>query len=328
MKKNLLLSAIALSSLLAIGQTTETGCDLGYTATSATDNFKTVVEYGDSSGGVFWFGADKNGSDITFERKSADGQLVLDVTQADSQFEPIGFGFGDSNGDGTGTPVLLDISGNPVFEISATNNSATETIQVRLAVQDESNYKVELNTDATNAEPYLGQIVMTLDPGATEILTGTFEGGAEGIYDSTACVNEGATPTGDNNCIIMKADLTKISTVLVTVINAEQPESNSYQPLALTDVPVTINYVKIGVDCEFSSLGLNDKVRTLNATLYPNPTSSKVNFSEELEDVAVFNSRGIQVFSAAKATSIDVTDFSEGIYFLQTAKGSKSFVVE
>ena len=34
------------------------------------------------------------------------------------------------------------------------------------------------------------------------------------------------------------------------------------------------------------------------------------------------------MFSAAKAKNVNVAEFSKGIYYLQTAKGSKSFVVE
>lgn len=328
--KRILLSALAFSTLSVFAQEAPQECILGNSPTSATDNFKSNEDYGTADGGVFWFGADKNGSVITYERDSQNGQLDVTVNQANAIFEPLGFGLGDSNGDGTGTPVTMDLTDNPVFEISVTNNDLNYAIQTRLAIQDVKGYLVELNTDAVNSSPYLGQIVVTIEPGQTEILKGTFAGGYQGFYNNVdTCASLGAVAEGgDDACIVQKLDYTKVSTVLVTIINAEQPADNAYQPLPLVNASVSLNYIKIGAECDFVSLGLTNGVRTLSTTLFPNPATSTLNFSEELQNVTIFNSKGTQVFSAAKAKSVNVAEFSNGIYFLQTEKGSKSFIVE
>ena len=383
--KKILLSALALSAVSVFAQ----DCVLGYAPTAATDNFESPEDYGTEDGGVYWFGADKDGSVITFERDAENGQLDVDVTQAQSLFEPLGFGFGDSNGDGTGTPVTLDLTAGSFFEISVTNNDPTVTIQTRLAIQNVNGYLVELNTLATNAAPYTGQIAVTVAPGETQVLTGTFEGGYQGFYkDADTCISLGATPAAndDMSCIVQELDYTKVSTVLVTIINADQPATNKYEPLAIANVPVSINYVKIGADCEFPVLikaptefsvtdasttgvpaimldwtdnsenedgftiyrklmaeadysplatvdadvttytdntvefdteylykvaatlgenealteaktvtpvGFGDDIVKLKANIYPNPATSTLSFSEELEGVVIYNSKGI-----------------------------------
>lgn len=91
---------------------------------------------------------------------------------------------------------------------------------------------------------------------------------------------------------------------------------------------------KLGTDEEPSNeamvtpVGFGDDIVKLKANIYPNPATSTLNFSEELEGIVIYNSKGMVMFSAAKAKSVNVAEFSKGIYYLQTAKGSKSFVVE
>ena len=81
-------------------------------------------------------------------------------------------------------------------------------------------------------------------------------------------------------------------------------------------------------EAKITPVGFADDVVALKASIYPNPATSTLNFSEELEGVVIYNSNGTVMFSAAKAKNVNVAEFNKGIYFLQTSKGSKSFVVE
>ena len=83
-----------------------------------------------------------------------------------------------------------------------------------------------------------------------------------------------------------------------------------------------------GVTASVSAVGFGDDIVKLSATIYPNPATSEVNFSEELKDVVIYNSHGAVMYSASKASKVNVSEFSKGLYLIQTAKGSKTFVVE
>ncbi len=106
-----------------------------------------------------------------------------------------------------------------------------------------------------------------------------------------------------------------------------------------TDVDFDVEYMyqiaaKAGTNEALSNeamvtpVGFADDIVKLKANIYPNPATSTLNFSEELEGVVIYNSKGTVMFSAAKAKNVNVAEFNKGIYFLQTSKGSKSFVVE
>jgi hypothetical protein len=56
---------------------------------------------------------------------------------------------------------------------------------------------------------------------------------------------------------------------------------------------------------------------------YPNPANAIVNFSEELEEVKVYNVDGELVLTEKAVSSINTSSFEPGLYMLSTSKGYK-----
>ncbi len=89
---------------------------------------------------------------------------------------------------------------------------------------------------------------------------------------------------------------------------------------------LTIKSITIGGLC---TSGINDNVRS-EATFdaYPNPATSIINFSEELEEVSVYNVDGELVFTLEGVNGINTSAFEPGLYMLNTSKGYKMISIK
>lgn len=326
--KKILLSAVALASVLAMNAQCDETIEPGFGSSVVFDDFESSNWYGTETGGLFWFGIDKNGSLAVIDTtKRINGSLNFNITQAARQFEPIGMAFGDSNGDGTGTAFTQDFSSDLNYSIGVTNSSAND-IKVRLAVQDVNGKVADINSTGTDAAPFNGQIEVTVAAGATEVLEGTFEDGGSGLYDEQSCLDRGVTPASNADgtafsCVAKDVDFTQISSVNVTVINTEV--DTDFLPLELIDANVLINHLTVGSACVNSVFGSAEKA---SFQLFPNPASDRVNFSKEVNNIVVFDATGNIVLEQESATSLNTSNLESGLYMISTDQGSSKLIVE
>lgn len=85
-----------------------------------------------------------------------------------------------------------------------------------------------------------------------------------------------------------------------------------------------VDYIKLGT----VTVGLDDAVKGTSVDVYPNPSSSFVNFATELEDMVIYNVIGLPVYEASAANTVDVSSFESGVYYVQHSEGTLRFTVQ
>lgn len=74
-----------------------------------------------------------------------------------------------------------------------------------------------------------------------------------------------------------------------------------------------------GVHWELVISSSQDETRinqSKNVTLFPNPSSNKIQFENNLNAIKIFNSRGELTFSSGGAIiALDISEFENGVYF-------------
>lgn len=89
------------------------------------------------------------------------------------------------------------------------------------------------------------------------------------------------------------------------------------------------------VDALLHSLSFSSVVSSVNGATevqeilsFPNPAVEVVNFSKELTNVSVLNSMGEVILTADKASSLEVSELTSGVYFVRSEKFNSTFVVK
>lgn len=91
---------------------------------------------------------------------------------------------------------------------------------------------------------------------------------------------------------------------------------------------ISANYIEVIMDDCSSTASLNDESNLENTILLsPNPANHMLGLGNTLTNIRIFNSSGSIVYSAINATSVDVSEFEEGLYFLNSSEGSQKFIV-
>jgi hypothetical protein len=92
-------------------------------------------------------------------------------------------------------------------------------------------------------------------------------------------------------------------------------------------VQVTIGTCVIGSDCgNVTVTGINENI-TNTINIYPNPTSSTLNIEvNEQTQITIVNVLGevVKTETIKGLSTIDVTDLTSGIYFIQSNRGIKT----
>jgi len=284
----------------------------GYTKTFIYDNFATVKEYADPKpkdpnypDGIYWWGKSATGSDTTGKTapcyiankyalsRLGNGKLNLSVSQGSECWEPFGIS------------TKLDLSKNANFEISITNNSAT-AIYFDVLIVD-SNKKI-INSQVSG----INFSVPSIAPNETKIFSGNFKGGVHKSWPGPVYTSG--------------FDLSKVIEIDFTIVNADQPENNNWGPLPISDLSVSLNYVKIG------GIGSNS-VNELNGNqllnIFPNPTENGiVHVTQNISNVIVYNHIGEIVFKAASTNLIDLSNMNAGVYSITSNEGFNKVIVK
>ena len=87
------------------------------------------------------------------------------------------------------------------------------------------------------------------------------------------------------------------------------------------------------VECAISGISDDKQIEDINLTIYPNPVSQDLTIDSKYKEpfsMSIVNAQGKIVYKTdnffSKA-SIDLSNFSEGVYFLKYLNQSKSFIV-
>lgn len=297
------------------------------------DDFASTDEYGDSTGGIFWWGKEELGGSenanfkASWERKV--GGVTYTVTQAQGEYIPFGLGFGGPEA----TPKTIDISADQTYKMTVTNDGDS-TILVRIAAKDVNENLVDTDPKWNGFDAYKYIIDIKIDAGETGtieldaqngsdapegVLSGTFDGGYYADYATNPPVRDSSF------------DASKLNGVNITVLNASSTGAPDYQQLALEDYPVTISYISVGdVTTIDGGIGFDELLNSNNSfAVFPNPvTGSVINFEDNKQNIQIFNAQGTLVNSISSAKSVNISSLDKGFYLIHTDAGYANFIVE
>lgn len=164
------------------------GVSNGWHESYAKDDFAQADNYGDAvtGKGVYWW----TGSAYSMTRDDANSRLELDVTDADPTYTTFGLGFGDTEGDGTGTDFTMDLSSNATLAFDIENTHATEDLVLTMSLKDISGNQVEILKDTTTSKD---KATVNIGASSTESVTMDLLGGYTVV--NWACAGTTDCPT-------------------------------------------------------------------------------------------------------------------------------------
>ena len=108
------------------------------------------------------------------------------------------------------------------------------------------------------------------------------------------------------------------------LINIQHPDNVAISDAASKN---SLTFALSGLKQLVSSIDKDDQERPQGTVgVFPNPTSSQLNFSEAT-DAAMYDATGARVRVVRSATTIDIADLAAGVYYIRTANGSTQQVV-
>lgn len=164
-------------------------------------------------------------------------------------------------------------------------------------------------------------------------------------YDTTMVID---TVSGDtsyvvDSILVIDVNFAQYDTVCINMITAI-PDSGwvftnwivtyVYDSALFTDTVVTETMCTDLID-SLVSLVLNfDTIENLGITnvtmkqinAYPNPTTGRVNFSEQIDEYNVYGVNGQRIMYGKSTNNIDLSNMPNGMYFIQTNKGNSKII--
>lgn len=294
------------------------------------DDFSTEEEYTTTNSGLFWWG--NNGAIGNFEasllRNAANNSLDINLTQAYGEYEPFGLSFGSSTGSTTSNSI--DFSPDLSYDFSFTNNSDS-TIQIRVSPIDLDGNIIDIDPalDESFPQEFFDYIIsIELGPKSSgnlklntllnnrEPSSGTFDGGTQMTFSNDPI----CAP-----CLESDFNATITSGFLITVINANLNEVDGYQPYPLNQIDVEINSFKVGLN---TITDTKPVVAKPNFS-FPNPVQSdKLKLDQVFNYAALYDMTGQAVRSTTQSDELDLAGLENGLYILQTEKGSTKLILE
>ncbi len=280
--------------------------------------------------GLYWWGKD---GQIALTPDPANKQLKVVMTQPAYQYNPFGVGFGDSNGDGTGTPNTIDISKNGTFSFDI-KNSGTQGLQVRILAQDVNGGNADCIKGATAfGDIWKYQTQIQVPAGKTvKYIAGTPNGAGGGIMNNCDFTKSVWGDYGTHT-IRTDFDLTKIKSINITVLNMEKLPSDGHA-LALTDGNFSISNFRVG---DVPAAIYENKVKNENFSIVSNPANHSIiiknnNLGNSSNQVQIINICGQIVYSGNFSSSvkefvIDVNHLQTGIYFVHVGQQTQKLTL-
>lgn len=320
--KKVLLSLSMLASMMVANAQTNYPVGVGAyddftTQGNSTDNptgeYSAPVTIGGTAytQGIFWWkdNAPANVNDYSVSRTG--GQYVVSVTKG-TAYSPIGLGFGDTNGDGSGIPFSINISNAKTLSFKAKASTGAPTLYIQ--VSDVNGVNGEIKATGAGDDAKYGSTGLT-----SSFQTFTFDltgmlGQASPSVSMWPCASY---PTDcPDRTKATAVDFTKITKVSFFISGGT----------AYTGT-VTLDDVKIGTT---TNLGLGTTAAAANiasSVVYPNPANGLVSANMTLQNPAsvsmiVTDMVGKQiatqnfgtVTSLNGATVFDASTLAKGMY--------------
>ncbi len=313
--KKILQSILLITSLSASAQCSLPKLD----SIGMFDDFSSVTPPSNINGsGIYIWGQPTltNGFQSIVDRTG--GKFNASITQAAGAYNSFGISFGDSNGDGTGKPYYIDLSGDKTFSADFINNSDS-TLKIRMTIQDSAAKEIDTyaaySLDAGTFSDVAWMYVVELEalPHSTVSFSpsnkypNTYAGGAKSDYGTKSYT------TG--------FDFTRVKGIYFTVTNSGHDKY--YTPNGFSNLSVSLDNVKLG-NCP---VGINAVSSIENIRLFPNPTTDIVNVSLQLNQISSVNivvtdlfGKPVKTIMNGKLFSVDeqvsVSDLSPGVYIV------------
>jgi hypothetical protein len=245
--KGKLLFAITVLNIGAIFSTVQLTnaqtCSPNFTPTGLYDDFTTKEPSNTDKSGIYNSSVASDNSQspnfkATITRDTTNHKLNVSLTQQQGQFAFFKTSFGNVGGSTSGKPFYTDLSKNSDFSVNITNKSLSETIKFRMVLVDSAGKEIDTyadySSDADFSNAWKYTVEVTINPGKTVSLTGSFANGAKANWVTRQY------ETGFN--------FKKVAAIHYIVYNQANIGAPSYDPLSLTNTPLTINSIQVG-DC-------------------------------------------------------------------------------
>ncbi len=297
-----------------------------YSPTGFKDDFINSSEYEN----LHWGNVDPLSSVYQITRNNVLKELDVVVNQPKATYNDMEITFGKTS---TGAMRTIDLTNNSDYSLSIENGVSggsvvANEIQAMLYIVDSLGRTIDhdvqgYKTGTWDIGAWIYSIAMVLGEGEAGIikknaigyggtvLSGSFK---NGYY---MCYNNELTLGHTANTYYKDCDLSKIARVRIRI---------NHSAYDMINQPVYIKNITIGT----VTLGINEKNITKNdLKIYPNPvTNGIINFETEVQNIQIFNNQGVLVKSIERTKSVDVTDLSAGIYFVNTSKGQSKFIID
>lgn len=351
MKKLLLsIGAVVMASGMAFAQYSWPG----YTGTGVHDDFANGgAEYGDGTStppeGLYWW---EDGTGVfTLGARSGGGSWTVTSVNAGAgaTYPVFGVGWGDTNGDGTGTPYTVDLSNGANIELQIENASSTDSLVLLMWLEDDAGNVGQIEPDVSGVTTDWG--------GDRKAQNGIVLGKSSGVQTVTIELNNGGTNRGgltpgaytcssplDCPVTSYALDITSIVGVRFSVnpdaggagVAVTLADGDPTAEAILTGPQVTpfdgdiiFHDFKVGTN----ATNIAEDVIDASISVSPNPANDVVNVSFEgsaSSVVALSDVTGSVVASATgNDVSLDVSGLAPGLYILSVDGAvSRKVIVE
>lgn len=298
MKKVLLSISLLAAALVASAQT------LVPVYLGGTDNAKDAVN--SETGWALFEGTAP--ADFTFSEVTDNGNVYLKVSGSSASYYVFGVNNGKygETGDAESFGYTGSADGYIVFRAAA----GTEYSRIKIGLQttDDKTFAAELDLGAAGVSSTLSFQSIPFSDLKLEDDNGVAIGGAP-TQAELAMVAKINVILVVNSCSWNGTacdDVSRAGEISVDDIFLSQEE--------LTEIPDVPNATK--------------NAAQLKTAVYPNPATSEVNFGQTLTNVSVYNANGVLVETLNSASSLNVSTFKSGVYFINATEGATRFVVK
>ena len=321
---------------------------------TVTNSTFTNNSVSDDRGGGAYFDGSATVTGCTFSNNSATGTLFTSGGGAyfDDDATVVNCVFANNRADGNGGGAYFSL-----FSFGNINSTVTNsTFYSNSGNQGGgiyANYGVTFGSNTTNIN-LRNNILMnnTANAGADELYIGTQNASQTASIDNNLIQGGNNEPrvlviTDDGVSISNIVDASDAAVVFVSTdsmnanylrLKAGSPAvnvgNNSYIPAGITtdaagNARIQDGTVDLGayegvssVDAGTVELGIEDAVDDL--VLYPNPTSGKLHFSEQVEEFHLYSSECRLLETQENVRSADLTALPSGLYFVEVIRGGQS----
>jgi endoglucanase len=243
--------------------------------TGITDQFEDVTQFSEMTGGVngtncatatagatagiYWF-EDRNAA-TAFKAeatRAGNGKLQYLLSQAQGQYNVIGFNFGEYCQGGTKKKYTLDLTQNAVLQLTiAAPATNTATLDLKFQMKDINGVVIAINrtvllpngtVDGPNwykheigyTKNHVAPDYLSLAPGMSSVFTFDFK--------NALTVNNPNNPTYPTDIRTNNSnfDFSNVAEVVIVPVNKLDTGSPSYSPLAYTDQIINFSGLKLG----------------------------------------------------------------------------------